>query len=94
MPLLGEGTRTGAYVYRVRASDGILIPPHWHTQTMHLTDSSRARRHRPGGFLAMPAGMRHAEWFEGETVVQVETEGPFETVFVNPGDDPRNRARP
>jgi len=57
-------------------------------------DSSRARRYGPGGFLAMPPGMRHAEWFEGETVVQVETEGPFETVFVNPGDDPRNRARP
>jgi hypothetical protein len=27
--------------------------------------------------------MRHLEWFEGETVVHVETEGPMETVYVN-----------
>lgn len=108
MPLVGEATRAGAYIYRIRASDGVLIPPHWHTQTMHLTilsgtlvmvmggsaDSSSARRYATGGFLAMPAGMRHMEWFEGETVVHVETQGPFETVFVDPGDDPRSRARP
>jgi hypothetical protein len=41
-----------------------------------------------------PAGMRHMEWFEGETVVHVETEGPLETVFVDPGDDPRNHRWP
>jgi hypothetical protein len=57
-------------------------------------DSTRARRCGPGSFLVTPAGMRHAEWFEGETAVHVETEGPFETVFINPRDDPRNRARP
>jgi quercetin dioxygenase-like cupin family protein len=98
MPLLGEGTKPGAYVYRVRAPNGFRIPPHWHTKTMHLTvltgtlvlvmgeslDSSQARRYAPGSFLVMPAGMRHVEWFEGETVVHVETEGPMETVFVNP----------
>jgi quercetin dioxygenase-like cupin family protein len=108
MPLLGEGTKPGAYVYRVRAPNGFRIPPHWHTKTMHLTvltgtlvlvmgeslDSSQARRYAPGSFLVMPEGMRHVEWFEGETVVHVETEGPMETVFVNPRDDPRNRAQP
>lgn len=108
MPLLGEGTRPGAYVYRVKAPNGLLIPPHWHTKTMHQTvlagtlilvmgeplDSSRAQRYTAGSFLVTPAGMRHAEWFEGETVVHVETEGPIETVFVNPGDDPRKRTQP
>ena len=108
MPLLGDGTKPGPYVYRVRAPHGFRIPPHWHTKTMHLTvltgtlmivmgdslDSSRAQPYAAGSFLAMPAGMRHLEWFEGETVVHVETEGPIETVFLNPGDDPRARARP
>ena len=108
MPLLGEGTKPGAYVYRVRAPNGFRIPPHWHTKTMHLTvltgtliivmgeslDSNRAQRHAAGSFLVMPAEMRHVEWFEGETVVHVETEGLMETVFVNPDDDPRNRAQP
>jgi quercetin dioxygenase-like cupin family protein len=108
MSLLGEGTKPGVYVYRVRAPDGFRIPPHWHTQTMHLTvlsgtlhlgmgealDSSQARPYAAGSFLVLPAGMRHLEWFEGDTVVHVETEGPIETVFVNPGNDPRNRAQP
>ena len=37
MPLVGEGGKAGAFVYRIRASDGVRIPPHWHTRTMHLT---------------------------------------------------------
>jgi len=108
MPLLGEGTKPGAYVYRVRAPNGLRIPPHWHTKTMHQTvlsgtlimvmgeslDSNRAQRYAAGSFLVTRAEMRHAEWFEGETVVHVETEGPIETVFLDPGDDPRNRAQP
>ena len=57
-------------------------------------DSTRAKRYAAGSLLVMTAGMRHLEWFERETVVHVETEGPIETVFVNPGDDPRNRAKP
>ncbi len=108
MPLVGEATKPGAYVYRVRAADGVRIPPHWHTKAMHLTvlsgtlvivmgeslDSTHAGRYSAHGFLVMPSGMRHAEWFEGETVIHVETEGLFETVFVDPADDPRTRARP
>jgi hypothetical protein len=46
-------------------------------------DSNRAQRYAAGSFLVMPAGMRHLEWFEGETVVHVETEGPMETVYVD-----------
>ncbi len=97
MPLLGEATKPGPYVYRVRAPSGFRVPPHWHTKTMHLTvltgtlamvmgeslDSNRAQRYTAGGFLVMPAGMRHLEWFEGETVIHVETEGPMETVYVD-----------
>ncbi len=110
MPLLGDRTKPGPCVYRLLAPHGFRIPPHWHTKTMHQTvlagrliivmgeslDSSRAQRYGAGSFLVTPAGMRHTEWFEGEgeTVVHVETEGPLETVFINPGDDPPNRARP
>lgn len=108
LSLVGEGTKPGPYVYRVRAPHGLRIPPHWHTKTLHLTvlsgtlmlvmgealDSSRAQPYAAGSFLVMPAGMRPLEWFEGETVVHVETEGPLETVFVDPGDDPRNRGQP
>lgn len=105
MPLVGESTKPGPYVYRIRAPHGFLVAPHWHTQTMHLTvlsgtlvlamgeppDSTRAQHYTTGSFLVMPAGMRHLEWFEGETVVHIETQGPVQTLFVDPADDPRNR---
>ena len=57
-------------------------------------DSIQAKSYEPGSFVVLPARMRHIEWFEGETVVHVETEGPLETVFVNPADDPRTRPSP
>jgi hypothetical protein len=57
-------------------------------------DSNRAQGYQASSFLVMPAGMRPAEWFEGETTVHVETEGPFETVFIKSSDDPTNRPRP
>jgi hypothetical protein len=108
MTLVGDRTKPGAYVYRVKAPDGLRIPPHWHTQTLHLTilsgtlvmamggspDPNRARRFPSSSFVVVPKDMRHVEWFEGETVVHVETEGPFETVFVDPADDPRSHPRP
>ena len=37
MPLVGEGAKSGAYVYRFKAPPGTRIPAHWHTQTMHQT---------------------------------------------------------
>jgi hypothetical protein len=58
------------------------------------SDPTWARPYAAGSFLVTTAGMRHLEWFEGETVVHVETEGPLETVFVHPGDDLRTQARP
>jgi quercetin dioxygenase-like cupin family protein len=108
LPLVGQGSKPGVYVYRLKAPSGSLVPPHWHNQTMHISvlsgtlmavmgapfDSSRAQRLRTGSFLSMPAGMEHMEWFEGETVVHVETKGPLETKFLNPADDPQRRLQP
>jgi quercetin dioxygenase-like cupin family protein len=108
MPLVGEGAKSGPYVFRFKAPPGTRIPAHWHTQTMHQTvlsgtlltvmgeslDSSRVQRVGAGGFLVTPAYMRHIEWFESETVIHVETQVPIETQFVNPNDDPRRPTRP
>lgn len=105
MLLVGTPGAPGAVVYRVRAAAGVEVGPHWHTQTMHLTvlsgtlmlavgdppDTARAQPYAPGSFLRLPAETRHLEWFEGETVVHVETAGPLETVFVQPSDDPRSQ---
>ncbi len=108
MPLLGDRAKPGVYVYRFKAPNEARIPAHWHTRTMHQTvlvgtlitimgeplDSTRIQRFPAGSFLVTPANMRHIEWFEGETVIHIETEGPLETIFVNPADDPRRHSHP
>jgi hypothetical protein len=44
----------------------------------------------PGSFAVLPAGMAHFAWSTGESVVQIQSEGPFQIKYVNPADDPRN----
>jgi hypothetical protein len=42
-----------------------------------------------GGFVSLPGGMHHFVWTSVPTVVQINLEGPFDIVYVNPADDPR-----
>jgi quercetin dioxygenase-like cupin family protein len=105
MPLIGDAEKPGPYVYRFKASAGLHIPPHWHTTTRHSTVlrgtviravgppflKSRAKHFVAGSFDVIPANQPHEEWFDEETIVHIETEGPMKTVFVNPTDDPRRR---
>jgi hypothetical protein len=44
-----------------------------------------------GDYAFMPKEMRHFATTKGETVVQVNGEGPFVMNYVNPDDDPRNK---
>ena len=41
--------------------------------------------------LKLPAGMAHYAWVMGETVLQVNSSGPFDVIYVNPNDDPRKQ---
>ena len=52
-------------------------------------DESKAQKLEPGGFVDLPANMNHFAVASGETVVQVNSMGPFEIKYVNPADDPR-----
>jgi len=52
-----------------------------------------AREFPAGSYLMLPAKMPHFGWVarKGEGIVQVHGMGPFQVVFVNPADDPRNK---
>jgi len=43
----------------------------------------------PGGFVSLPATMRHFAWTATPTVVQISLEGPFDIFYVNPADNPQ-----
>ena len=82
------------------------MAPHWHPTTEHVTviagtfhvgagdsfDSAKADTLPAGGFVVMPATVRHYGWSEGATVLQVHGTGPFTLNYVNPADDPRSAA--
>lgn len=104
--LVGDPGKSGLFILRGKLPDGYTVPPHWHSQTEHVTvlsgklhvgmgdtlDRSKAEAIGPGGFIVMPANMRHYVWTSGETVLQVTAMGPFDITYVNPKDDPRNSA--
>jgi quercetin dioxygenase-like cupin family protein len=102
--LEGDPTKEGPFVVRFQFPDGYHIPPHTHPKTERVTvvsgnlylatgetlDRNSAKELPAGSFGYWPAGMKHAAWFEGETVIQLHGIGPWQISYVNPADDPRN----
>jgi quercetin dioxygenase-like cupin family protein len=101
----GDPTKAGFYVVRLHFPDGTKLRPHWHSKDEHLTIVSGsftmgmgeqwtpAEMHvlPPGGYMSLPAGERHYAQAKGDTVVQVEGQGPFDITYVNSADDPRTK---
>jgi hypothetical protein len=44
----------------------------------------------PGSYFVLPAGMAHFVKVGAESIIQIDSEGPFQINYVNPTDDPRN----
>lgn len=102
--LEGDPTKEGPFVVRFQFPDGYHVPPHIHPKTERVTvisgildlatgealDRSSAKKLPAGSFGYWPAGMKHAAWSEGETVIQLHGTGPWQINYVNPADDPRN----
>jgi quercetin dioxygenase-like cupin family protein len=102
--LEGDPTKEGPFVIRFQFPDGYYVPPHTHPKTERVTvisgnlllatgetlDRNSAKKLPAGSFGYWPAGMKHAGWSEGETVIQLHGIGPWQINYVNPADDPRN----
>ena len=102
--LEGDPAKEGFFVMRLRFPDGYHIPPHTHPKTERVTvisgtfkiamgeqlERGKANTLPAGAFGFWPAGMKHAGWAEGETILQVHGVGPWVINYLNPADDPRN----
>jgi quercetin dioxygenase-like cupin family protein len=102
--LAGDPTKKGPFTVRMQAPAGYKIPPHTHPTAENLTvisgtfnigtgdrvDEAAGKALEAGGFVVLPAGMKHYAWSTTETVLQIHGKGPFEIKYVNPADDPRN----
>ncbi len=102
--LAGDPGKKGPFTIRLQAPDGYKVAPHMHPTAENITvisgtfhlgtgdkfDESAGHEMTAGSFAVMPAGMKHFAWTTGETVLQIHGAGPFQIVYVNPVDDPRN----
>ena len=103
--LYGNPTKKGTFAIRLKMPDGYKIPPHWHTQdeqltivsgtlVIHMGDTMDAPAHDlgVGAFHFLPSKAHHAAEAQGETVVQINGQGPFDIHYLNPADDPSKTA--
>ena len=101
--LEGNPSEKGPVTLRLRFPANYSIPAHWHSMAERVTvlsgtlhvgmgdklDRAASQALQPGGFVSLPATMRHFAWVSTPTVVQINLEGPFDIFYVNPSDDPQ-----
>ena len=101
--LYGDPGSDGVFAMRLKLPDGFHIAPHVHAQPEIVTVISGAFRIgmgeeadaeggtvlEPGGFFAFPPGMAHFAYAEGETVIQLNSTGPWTITYIDEEDDPR-----
>jgi len=102
--LYGDPGTEGVFAMRLKLPDGFHIAPHYHGQPEIVTvisgrfligmgedpDRDAATALDPGGFFAYPPGMVHYAYAEGETVIQLNSTGPWTITYVHDEDDPRS----
>ena len=101
--LYGDPSGEGIFAMGLKLPDGYQIAPHFHGQPEIVTVISGefrigmgeeaspddATTLEPGGFFAYPPGMAHYAYAEGETVIQLNSTGPWTITYVRDQDDPR-----
>jgi quercetin dioxygenase-like cupin family protein len=103
--LTGNPAEKGPFVMRLRMPPGYGVPAHHHPTDEFVTvisgdayfgmgdklDPEKGTHLVTGGFIRAAAGMNHFAYSPTASVVQIQGEGPFEIVYVDPADDPRNQ---
>ena len=104
--LEGDPSREGPFTMRLLLPAGYRIPPHLHPTVERLTvlsgtfylgvgdtlDERAATAMPAGGYFSMPARMHHYAFTREQTMVQLHGIGPWEIIYLDPADDPRQPA--
>ncbi|MEX0591588.1 MAG: cupin domain-containing protein [Xanthobacteraceae bacterium] len=103
--LYGDPGKEGMFALRLKLPKGYRIAPHSHPKPEVVTvisgtfrlgtgenaDPSKAQPLPAGSFFAMSPGMVHYAIADEETVIQLNSTGPWSLTYVNPKDDPRKK---
>lgn len=101
--LYGDPSKDGQFAMRLKLPKGYQIAPHSHPRPEIVTvlsgalrfgmgetaDPGKAQAVPAGSFFATPPGMAHYVSADEETVLQLNTVGPWGLNYINPKDDPR-----
>jgi hypothetical protein len=104
--LVGDTTKPGPYVVRVKVPGGVKLMPHVHPEDRIYTiisgvfyiglgekfDADKLKRYPPGSVIVLPGNTPHFHWAKsGEYISQVNGTGPLGLEYLDKKDDPRNR---
>ena len=101
----GDPKKEGVFILRLKLPAGYRIPPHWHPVQERVTiisgkllvglgekfDEGATRALPPGGYYSFPPKTAHFAKAAEETVMQINTAGPWSLNYVDPADDPRKK---
>lgn len=106
--LVGEPTKAGPYLIRVKLPGGTRMMPHKHAEDRVYTvisgvfyiglgeefDEGKLTAHAPGSVLVLPGGQSHFHWAKsGEYITQVSAIGPLGLEYADPTNDPRGHGK-
>jgi quercetin dioxygenase-like cupin family protein len=106
--LVGDPSKSGPFVIRVRMPSDTKMMPHQHSEDRIYTvisgvfyvglgevfDEAALTAHAPGTVLVLPAGTAHFHWARsGEYIAQVTAIGPLGLEYLDPAHDPRRVTR-
>ena len=104
--LIGDPSKPGPYVVRVKLPGGGRLMPHRHPEDRIYTvmsgvfyiglgdtfDGDKVKAYPPGSVIVLPGDTPHFHWAKsGEYVTQVTAIGPLGLDYLDPKDDPRNK---
>jgi quercetin dioxygenase-like cupin family protein len=105
--VVGEPTKPGPYVIRVKVPSGVKLMPHKHPEDRVYTiisgvfyiglgdefDANKLLAYPPGSVIVLPGNTPHFHWARsGEYVSQVQGIGPLGLEYLDSRDDPRNKS--
>ena len=103
--LVGDPTKPGPYLIRVKIPAGVKMLPHKHSEDRLYTvisgvfyiglgekfDETKLTAHAPGSVLVLPGGQPHFHWAKsGDYITQVNAIGPLGLAYIEPANDPRS----
>ena len=105
--VVGDPTKAGPYVIRVKVPSGVKLMPHRHPEDRVYTiisgvfyvglgdefDANKLQAYPPGSIIVLPGNTPHFHWARsGEYVSQVQGIGPLGLEYLDSRDDPRNKS--